>query len=387
METLQRAFQNIYDTMDAVDTFKVKALASMKQTVDALIDRGREVEGLHRPRRGPGAGLAVGAGTVAADGGLMAGDLTRDSDRLLEESRSLLRDNRAGGRHRRDGLDRRAARPSSSSSNLMTRIKLIGASLLGDRVRRDGRRARASTGSASPGSWSRSCAVVAATFLFSNFPKVQVPQAQRPQHRRRAPHGRAHRAVARAPAPRAAAAGGDAGRPDRRPARRARAAARARRAAPPGGGRDAQAGRRDAARDDRRLPQDPRALAQASSAPAARPTSSWSKASARSAARSTSVTRQLADGALDDLAIRTRYLDYRYGAAGEPEALPAPDPLEQLNRLPDETSRSPDGSRHSPQSRPRRGAPAAASRSHKIADGIPGGMAAGRDRAGRARTA
>jgi uncharacterized protein YaaN involved in tellurite resistance len=36
METLQRAFQNIYDTMDAVDTFKVKALASMKQTVDTL---------------------------------------------------------------------------------------------------------------------------------------------------------------------------------------------------------------------------------------------------------------------------------------------------------------------------------------------------------------
>jgi len=36
METLQRAFQNIYDTMDAVDTFKVKALASMKQTVEVL---------------------------------------------------------------------------------------------------------------------------------------------------------------------------------------------------------------------------------------------------------------------------------------------------------------------------------------------------------------
>jgi uncharacterized protein YaaN involved in tellurite resistance len=36
METLQRAFQNIYDTMDAVDTFKVKALANMKQTVDTL---------------------------------------------------------------------------------------------------------------------------------------------------------------------------------------------------------------------------------------------------------------------------------------------------------------------------------------------------------------
>ena len=36
METLQRAFQNIYDTMDAIDTFKLKALDSMKQTVDAL---------------------------------------------------------------------------------------------------------------------------------------------------------------------------------------------------------------------------------------------------------------------------------------------------------------------------------------------------------------
>jgi len=33
---LQRAFQNIYDTMDSIDTFKVKALASMKQTVDTL---------------------------------------------------------------------------------------------------------------------------------------------------------------------------------------------------------------------------------------------------------------------------------------------------------------------------------------------------------------
>ena len=36
LETLQRAFQNIYDTMDAVDAFKIKALDSMKQTVDTL---------------------------------------------------------------------------------------------------------------------------------------------------------------------------------------------------------------------------------------------------------------------------------------------------------------------------------------------------------------
>jgi uncharacterized protein YaaN involved in tellurite resistance len=36
IETLQRAFQNIYDTMDAVDTFKLKALDSMKTTIDTL---------------------------------------------------------------------------------------------------------------------------------------------------------------------------------------------------------------------------------------------------------------------------------------------------------------------------------------------------------------
>ncbi|MGN6498395.1 MAG: toxic anion resistance protein [Tsuneonella sp.] len=36
LETLQRAFQNIYDTMDEVDQFKLRALDSMKQTVNAL---------------------------------------------------------------------------------------------------------------------------------------------------------------------------------------------------------------------------------------------------------------------------------------------------------------------------------------------------------------
>jgi uncharacterized protein YaaN involved in tellurite resistance len=45
METLQRAFQNIYETMDAVDTFKLKALASMKQTVDVLSDEVEKSKG------------------------------------------------------------------------------------------------------------------------------------------------------------------------------------------------------------------------------------------------------------------------------------------------------------------------------------------------------
>ncbi|HKT86622.1 MAG TPA: toxic anion resistance protein [Novosphingobium sp.] len=36
LETLRRAFQNIYDTMDSIDTFKIQALDNMKQTVVAL---------------------------------------------------------------------------------------------------------------------------------------------------------------------------------------------------------------------------------------------------------------------------------------------------------------------------------------------------------------
>ncbi|RZV52109.1 MAG: toxic anion resistance protein [Sphingomonadaceae bacterium] len=36
IETLQRAFQNIYDTMDQIDTFKLQALDNMKQTVNVL---------------------------------------------------------------------------------------------------------------------------------------------------------------------------------------------------------------------------------------------------------------------------------------------------------------------------------------------------------------
>jgi uncharacterized protein YaaN involved in tellurite resistance len=41
LETLQRAFQNIYDTMDTIDRFKIEALGNMKQTVETL---GKEVE-------------------------------------------------------------------------------------------------------------------------------------------------------------------------------------------------------------------------------------------------------------------------------------------------------------------------------------------------------
>lgn len=45
LETLQRAFQNIYDTMDEVDTFKIRALDSMKQTVTVLTQEVEKSKG------------------------------------------------------------------------------------------------------------------------------------------------------------------------------------------------------------------------------------------------------------------------------------------------------------------------------------------------------
>ncbi|MES2021293.1 MAG: toxic anion resistance protein [Pseudomonadota bacterium] len=45
VETLQRAFQNIYDTMDAIDSFKLKALDSMKATVGTLSNEVEKSKG------------------------------------------------------------------------------------------------------------------------------------------------------------------------------------------------------------------------------------------------------------------------------------------------------------------------------------------------------
>jgi uncharacterized protein YaaN involved in tellurite resistance len=62
LETLQRAFQNIYDTMDMIDQFKVEALSSMKQTVNTLsteVEKSRgyiaRAEGVEQNRLSGGA--------------------------------------------------------------------------------------------------------------------------------------------------------------------------------------------------------------------------------------------------------------------------------------------------------------------------------------------
>ena len=45
LETLQRAFQNIYETMDQIDRFKLEALGNMRQTVDTLSNEVEKSKG------------------------------------------------------------------------------------------------------------------------------------------------------------------------------------------------------------------------------------------------------------------------------------------------------------------------------------------------------
>jgi uncharacterized protein YaaN involved in tellurite resistance len=66
LETLQRAFQNIYDTMDMIDQFKVEALSNMKQTVTTLsseVEKSRgyiaRAEGVEQNRLAGGSGSAT----------------------------------------------------------------------------------------------------------------------------------------------------------------------------------------------------------------------------------------------------------------------------------------------------------------------------------------
>ena len=58
LETLQRAFQNIYDTMDQIDQFKLGRARQHEADGRHARQRGREVEGLYRPRRGRRPGQA-----------------------------------------------------------------------------------------------------------------------------------------------------------------------------------------------------------------------------------------------------------------------------------------------------------------------------------------
>jgi uncharacterized protein YaaN involved in tellurite resistance len=63
LETLQRAFQNIYDTMDQIDRFKLEALGNMKQTVDTLSSEVEKSRGYIARAEGVEKGRISGGGT------------------------------------------------------------------------------------------------------------------------------------------------------------------------------------------------------------------------------------------------------------------------------------------------------------------------------------
>ena len=60
--TLQKAFQNIYATMDAIDTFKVQALSSMKTTVETLSVEVEKSRGYIARAEGASNSKALGGG-------------------------------------------------------------------------------------------------------------------------------------------------------------------------------------------------------------------------------------------------------------------------------------------------------------------------------------
>src|SRR3954470_3079836 len=67
IETLKRAFQNIYDTMDAVDRFKLEALDSMKTTVNSLSSEVEKSRGYIARAEGAAQARLTGGGGTADD--------------------------------------------------------------------------------------------------------------------------------------------------------------------------------------------------------------------------------------------------------------------------------------------------------------------------------
>ncbi|BBC71882.1 conserved hypothetical protein [Altererythrobacter sp. B11] len=103
----------------------------------------------------------------------MAGDLTGQSDRILSDGRALVRDNQSGGRHRRGPIGKGSA--ELRRGNLMTRIKLIAAALFTIVIAASAA-GIALDGIGFTGVMVTFLAIVAAVFLFGNFPKVKVPR-------------------------------------------------------------------------------------------------------------------------------------------------------------------------------------------------------------------
>jgi len=238
----------------------------------------------------------------------------QQNDKILAEARRTLEFQRSGGRRRQPPIGRGSA--ELRQQNLKTRIKLIGGSLLAI-VFAAMAVGIVIDGIGFTGIMVAFLAVVACTFLFSNFPKVRVPK------RADLNTGDVRHMVARTelwlesqrpalPPPAVTlvdkigtqldALGLQLETVD--PAHPAAQETRKLVGETLPGMVDAY----------RRIPPQLRREQRAGSSPDQQIVESLGKISTEI----DHVTRQLAAGALDDLAVRTRYLDYKYGDADEP---------------------------------------------------------------------
>lgn len=256
----------------------------------------------------------------------MSEDLTRQSERILSEGRAVLRDNQDGGRHRRGGAGKAIGEGSRKirRGTTMLRIKLIAGSLFAIVVAAMAA-GIALDGIGFTGIMVTFLAMVAAFMIFGQWPKVRVPdratltqtQDARQLVARTELWLEHQRAALPPPAVRLVEQIGvqlDA---------LGQQLAHVDPAHPAAGETRKLVGEVLPEMIDayRRIPATLRAEQRAGSTPDAQLVDGLTKISREI----DSVTRQLAEGSLDDLAIRTRYLDYRYGDA-EGVALPSPSP-------------------------------------------------------------
>ncbi|MGC1269916.1 MAG: hypothetical protein WA842_04885 [Croceibacterium sp.] len=239
--------------------------------------------------------------------------MNESPDRVLQAARTSLVQQRAGGRRVGGGQSIGRGSAELKRRNLMQRIKLIAAAL-GAIVIAAMVAGVVLDGIGFTGIMVTFLAILAATFLFSNFPKVKVPR------REDLNRGDTRQLVART----------ELWLEQQRPALPAPAVTLVDQIGVQLDALGLQLQNVDPAHPAavetrklvgehlpemidayRRIPANLRREQRAGATPDQQITDSLGKISQEI----DHVTRQLADGALDDLAIRTRYLDYKYGAA------------------------------------------------------------------------
>ena len=128
LETLQRAFQNIYDTMDQIDRFKLEALGNMKQTVETL---GKEVEkskGYIARAEGVNQARLEGSRPIAARAD--RGQVTEVTDKVERRDRALRARDPAAGPARRSGARSRPARAGAAERRRRPNRREVGGAIV-----------------------------------------------------------------------------------------------------------------------------------------------------------------------------------------------------------------------------------------------------------------